>query len=50
MWSSFYERELEGLLGIRWRAHRQYPLPDNWPAGVYPLRKSWKPGQPNVTE
>ncbi len=51
--SSFYERELEGLLGIKVEGlpeGRQYPLPDNWPAGVYPLRKSWKPGQPNVTE
>ena len=51
--ATFYERELEGLLGVKVEGlpqGRQYPLPDNWPAGVYPLRKSWKPGQPNVTE
>ncbi|MEA5013253.1 MAG: NADH-quinone oxidoreductase subunit C [Candidatus Limiplasma sp.] len=51
--ATFYERELEGLLGIKVEGlpeGRQYPLPDNWPEGVYPLRKSWKPGQTNVTE
>jgi len=21
---------------------KRYPLPDNWPAGQYPLRKDWK--------
>jgi membrane-bound hydrogenase subunit beta len=42
----FYEREVEGLLGIRVQGlpeGRQYPLPDNWPKGQYPLRKDWKP-------
>jgi len=42
----FYERELEGMLGVTVKglpAGRQYPLPDNWPAGQYPLRKDWKP-------
>jgi Ni,Fe-hydrogenase III component G len=40
-----YERELVDLLGARVKGlpegHR-YPLPDNWPAGQYPLRKDWK--------
>ncbi len=42
----FYERELEGLLGVNiigLPEGRQYPLPDNWPEGEYPLRKDWKP-------
>ena len=44
--ASFYERELEGLLGVRVEGlppDRQYPLPDNWPEGQYPMRKGWKP-------
>lgn len=40
-----YERELVDLLGINVvglpQGHR-YPLPDNWPASSYPLRKDWK--------
>ena len=46
--STFYELELEGLLGVRVEGlpeDRQYPLPDNWPKGQYPLRKDWKPDQ-----
>jgi len=42
----FYEREVEGILGIRVEGipeGRQHPLPDNWPKGQYPLRKDWKP-------
>ena len=45
--ATFYERELEGLLGVKVEGlpeGRQYPLPDNWPAGEYPQRKDWKPG------
>lgn len=45
--ATFYERELEGLLGVKVNGlpeGRQYPLPDNWPEGQYPLRKDWKPG------
>ncbi len=44
--ATFYERELEGLLGITVEGltpGRQYPLPDNWPKGQYPQRKDWKP-------
>ncbi len=45
--ATFYERELEGLLGVKVEGltpGRQYPLPDKWPAGQYPMRKDWKPG------
>jgi NADH:ubiquinone oxidoreductase subunit C len=45
--ATFYERELEGLLGVKVEGltpGRQYPLPDNWPKGQYPMRKDWKPG------
>ena len=44
--ATFYERELEGLLGVKVEGltpGRQYPLPDNWPEGQYPLRKDWTP-------
>ena len=45
-----YERELTDLLGIKVDglaiSHR-YPLPDNWPAGEYPLRKDWAPSDSN---
>ena len=46
--ATFYERELEGLLGVKVKglpAGRQYPLPDNWPREQYPLRKDWTPVQ-----
>ncbi|MCL2512549.1 MAG: NADH-quinone oxidoreductase subunit C [Oscillospiraceae bacterium] len=41
--ATFYERELEGLLGVKVEGlpeGRQYPLPDNWPEGQYPMRKN----------
>ena len=44
--ATFYERELEGLLGVTVDGlpeGRQYPLPDNWPRGQYPMRKDWTP-------
>jgi len=47
-----YERELMDLLGIDVEGtppNRRYPLPDDWPAGQYPLRKDWK-GLPSVEE
>lgn len=40
-----YERELVDLLGVHVEglpAGNRYPLPENWPAGQYPLRKDWK--------
>lgn len=40
-----YERELEDLLGARVEGlppGNRYPLPDSWPAGVFPLRKDFK--------
>lgn len=45
-----YERELNDLLGIEVTGlapGRRYPLPDDWPAGQYPLRKDWQglPGE-----
>ena len=46
--ATFYERELEGLLGVKVEGlpeGRQYPLPDNWAKGQYPLRKDWTPVQ-----
>jgi Ni,Fe-hydrogenase III component G len=39
-----YERELIDLFGARVEgvpAGPRYPLPDDWPAGQYPLRKDW---------
>ena len=51
--ATFYERELEGLLGIKVSGlpeGRQYPLPDNWPQGQYPLRKDWTPGERKFEE
>lgn len=39
-----FERELVDLFGIQVTGlppGPRYPLPDNWPAGEYPLRKDW---------
>jgi membrane-bound hydrogenase subunit beta len=44
--ATFYELELQGLLGVKVEGlpeGRQYPLPDNWPKGQHPLRKDWVP-------
>ncbi|MDD4954206.1 MAG: NADH-quinone oxidoreductase subunit C [Candidatus Omnitrophica bacterium] len=44
--AEMYEREMTDLLGIKvfgLAPGDRYPLPDNWPAGQYPLRKDWKP-------
>jgi membrane-bound hydrogenase subunit beta len=48
----FYELELQGLLGVAVEglpADRQYPLPDNWPKGQFPMRKDWKPNAETPT-
>jgi Ni,Fe-hydrogenase III component G len=43
--ADIYERELADLLGAKIEGMVEgfrYPLTDDWPAGQYPLRKSWK--------
>ena len=43
--AEIYERELIDLLGFQVEDlpdGKRYPLPDDWPAGQYPLRKDWK--------
>jgi NADH:ubiquinone oxidoreductase subunit C len=43
---TMYEREVVDMLGAQVDGlppGKRYPLPDNWPAGQYPLRKDWKP-------
>ena len=40
----FYEREVHDILGVKFEGHpdpRRLVLPDDWPDGVYPLRKDW---------
>lgn len=42
--AAIYERELVDLLGAKVEGLPEgirYPLPDEWPAGQYPLRKDW---------
>lgn len=44
--ATFYERELYDLLGITAVGHpcpRRLVLPEDWPDGVFPLRKDWRP-------
>lgn len=41
-----HERELADLFGAVVEdlpAGQSYPLPDDWPAGQYPMRKEWDP-------
>ena len=43
--ASWYEREARDLLGLEPKGHpdpRRLVLPDDWPEGVYPLRKDFK--------
>lgn len=43
---AMYEREVVDVLGVQVEGlppGKRYPLPDNWPAGQYPLRKDWRP-------
>jgi Ni,Fe-hydrogenase III component G len=43
--AEIYEREVVDLLGVKVEGlaeGRRYPLPDDWPAGEYPLRKDWR--------
>ena len=49
--ANWIERELNEVLGIRFRGHpdmRRLLLPDNWPEGVYPLRRDYKEWDPNA--
>ncbi len=41
-----HELELKDLFGANvrgLRSNRNYPLPDGWPEGQYPMRKEWNP-------
>lgn len=43
--ADIYEREVMDLLGAKVEGlpeGKRYPLPDDWPADEYPLRKDWK--------
>ena len=47
--ASLYEREAHDLLGIKFRGHpnlKRLLLPEDWPKGVYPLRKDYTPEHP----
>lgn len=46
----WHERELKDLFGADVQGLPEgvhYPLPDNWPAGQYPMRKEWDPDKFN---
>jgi len=50
--ANFYERELYDLLGIRAVGHpglKRLVLPEDWPDGVFPLRKDWQPPEGGET-
>ena len=43
--ANWIEREITELLGIRFKGHpdmRKLLLPDEWPEGVYPLRRDYR--------
>ncbi len=49
--SSWIEREIHEILGINFKGHpdlRRLLLPDDWPEGVYPLRRDYKEWDKNV--
>lgn len=44
--AEIYEREVMDLFGAKVEGlpeGNRYPLPDDWPADQFPLRKDWKP-------
>jgi Ni,Fe-hydrogenase III component G len=49
--ANWIEREMNELLGIEFRGHpdmRRLLLPDEWPEGVYPLRRDYKEWDKNA--
>ncbi len=49
--ANWVEREIHELLGVRFRGHpdlRKLLLPDNWPEGVYPLRRDYEEWDPEA--
>lgn len=49
--ANWIEREMHEILGINFRGHpdlRRLLLPDDWPDGVYPLRRDYKEWDKNV--
>jgi NADH-quinone oxidoreductase subunit C len=48
--AEWIEREVHDLLGVKFRNHPRLErliLSDDWPEGVYPLRKDYEPKDPN---
>lgn len=51
--SVLYEREIQDLLGVKFQGiidSRRLILPEQWPEGVYPLRKDFKPEEVKANE
>ncbi|MFH1459697.1 MAG: NADH-quinone oxidoreductase subunit C [Candidatus Omnitrophota bacterium] len=49
--ANWIEREINELLGINFKGHpdlRRLLLPDEWPEGVYPLRRDYKEWDQNA--
>ena len=49
--ANWIEREMHEILGINFRGHpdlRRLLLPDDWPEGVYPLRRDYKEWDKNA--
>lgn len=49
--ANWIEREMHEILGIKFKGHpglRKLLLPDDWPDGVYPLRRDYKEWDKNV--